>query len=79
MDEDWENKLKQKELPDIKYFHSCLNNTKCSVDDYNYAREIYNYFGCEEITDNDLYVKTDLLLLADVFSAYRKKCIKSIV
>ena len=74
--EDWENKLKQKELPDINYFHSCLNNTKCSVDDCNHAREIYNYFGYEESTDyNNLYVKTDVLLLADVFS----KCIKFMV
>ena len=77
MDEDWVTKLKQKELPDIKYFHSCRNNTKCSVDDCDYAREIYKYFGCEKITEyNDLYVQTDillLLLLADVFSAYRKK------
>ena len=75
IDEDWENKLKQKEIPDIKYFHSSLNNAKCSVDDYNYAKEIYNYFGCEEISHyNDLSVKTDVLLFfADVFSAYRKK------
>ena len=35
IDEDWENKLKEKELPDIKYFHSSLN--KYSVNDYNYA------------------------------------------
>ena len=33
MDQDWENKLKEKEWPDIKYFHISLNNTKCSVDD----------------------------------------------
>ena len=73
MDEDWENELKQKELPDIKYFHSSLNNTKCLPDSYNHEREIFNYFGCKEITDyNDLYVKTDVLLLADVFTAYRK-------
>ena len=38
MDEDWENELKQKELPDIKYFHSSLNNTKCLPDSYNHAR-----------------------------------------
>ena len=74
MDEDWESKLKRKELRDIKYLHSSLNNTKCSVDDYNYTTEIYNYFGCEEISDyNDLYVKTDVLLIADVFTTYRKK------
>ena len=36
MDGDRKNKLKGKELPDIKYFHSSLSNTKCSIDDYNY-------------------------------------------
>ena len=36
MDGDWKNKLKGKELPDIKYFHSSLSNTNCSIDDYNY-------------------------------------------
>ena len=74
MDEDWENKLKEKKLPDIKYFHTSLNNTKCSTDDYHYAKEIYKYFTCKETTDyNDLYVITGLLLLADVFTSYRKK------
>ena len=74
MDEDWENILKEKKLPDIKYFHSSLNNTKCSTDDYHYAEEIYKYFTCKETTDyNDLYVITGLLLLADVFTSYRKK------
>ena len=74
MVEDWENKLKQKELPDIKYFHSSLNNTKSSTDDYSYVKEIYNYFDCEEISDyNNWYVKTEAFILADVFSAYRKK------
>ena len=80
MDEDWENKLKEKKLPDIKYFHSSLNNTKCPTDDYNYAQEIYDYFECEEIIDyNDLYVKTDVLLLVDVLTSYRKKCMKFMV
>ena len=73
MDEDWENKLKEKELLDIKYFHSSLNNTKCLVDDYNYAKEIYKYFSCEDICNyHNLYLKTDVFLLADVFANYRK-------
>ena len=77
MDEDCEKKLKEKKLRDIKYFHSILNNTECSDDDYNYARETFNYFGCKEITDYiDLYVKTDVLLLANVFIAYRKEMYK---
>ena len=44
MDENWKNKLKEKELPDIKYFHSSVANTKCSSSDYNYAKETFNYF-----------------------------------
>ena len=68
-----ENKLKEKELLGIKYFHSSPNNTKCSVDDNNYAKELYKYFICEDICNyNDLYVKTDVFLLADVFAYYRK-------
>ena len=73
MDEDWENKLKEKELPDIEYFHSSLSNTKCSTDDYKYAKEIYKLFGCKKINNyNNLFVKTDVLLLADVYVSYRK-------
>ena len=78
MDEDWKNRLKEKELPDIKYFHSSSSNTKCSTDDYNYAKEIDNYFDCKNTKDyNDLYVKTDALLLADVFTTYRKNSYKT--
>ena len=51
-----------------------LNNTKCLVHDYNYALKNYHDFNkCKEINDdNDLCVKTDVLLLADVFTSYRK-------
>ena len=73
MNENWENKLKEKELPDIKYFNSSLSNTKCCIDDYSYEKEIYNYFKCKNIKDyDDFHVKTDILLLADVFASYRK-------
>ena len=37
VDENLKNKLKGKELPDIKYFHSSLANTKCSSGNYSYA------------------------------------------
>ena len=41
-------------------------STKFSIDDYKYAKEIYKLFGCKKIKDyNDLYVKTNVLLLAD--------------
>ena len=73
MDENWENKSEEKKLPNIEYFHSSLSNTNFSIDDYNYAKEIYNFFGCKKIKDyNNLYVKTAVLLLADVHAIYRK-------
>ena len=42
MDQYWENKLKEKnyQILNIEYFHSSLSNTKCSIDDYNYAKEV---------------------------------------
>ena len=65
-------------LPDIKYFHSSLSNTKYSAEDYSYAKETYNYFKCKNIKDyNDNYVQTDALFLGDVFASYRKKSFDS--
>ena len=49
MDDDWEENLKEKELTDTKYFHSSLNNTKFSIDDYEYAKKNYDCFKCKNI------------------------------
>ena len=43
MDENWENKSKEKKLPNIEHFHRSVSNTKFSIDDYNYENEIYNF------------------------------------
>ena len=55
MDENWEKRLKEKELPNIEYFNSSLSNTKfntkSSIEDYNYAKETYNFFGCKKKID----------------------------
>ena len=65
-----EKQLKEKELPDIKYFHSSLSNTICFDKDYSYPKETYNFFKCENIKDyNDVYVQTDVLLLGDAFAS----------
>ena len=37
MDGEQEKKLKEKELPNIEYFHSTLNNEKCKQKDYDYV------------------------------------------
>ena len=74
MDKDWENKLKEKELPSNKYFNSTLTNTKCSQEDYEYAQKNFKYFKCKNIEDyNNIYVQSDVLLLAASITAYRAK------
>lgn len=74
MDKDWENKLKEKELPNIKYFNSTLTNTKCSQKDYEQAQETFKYFKCKNIEDyNNIYVQSDALLLSASITAYTTK------
>ena len=72
------DKLGVDNLPPKKNFYSKLNNTDRSDEDYKHAQKVWNEFGCKTMRDyHDLYLKTDVLLLADVMENYRKICIKN--
>lgn len=44
---------------------------------YNKALHLYNQFQCQSLGDyHDIYLKTDVLILADVFQLFRKVCMK---
>lgn len=69
MDEKWKSKLKDKQLPNIKYFDSTLNNEKCNQNDYDYVQYIFNSFKCRDLrVYNNLYIATHVLLLGDIFA-----------
>ena len=74
MDDNWKDKLKENKLPDIEYFHSTLNNEKWIQSDYDYAQHIFKKFKCKNLKAyNDLYVLTDVVLLANILEDYTIK------
>ncbi|XP_033121232.1 uncharacterized protein LOC117120319 [Anneissia japonica] len=66
------DKFREEGLPDKELFYSSLRNEGVSDDDYEHAARVYEHFGCKNLGDyHDLYLKTDVLLLADVFQNFR--------
>ena len=50
-----------------------IDNT---LQDYQHALDIYNKFGCTNLGDyHDVYLKTDVLLLADILEKFRSVCL----
>lgn len=54
---------------------STLTQSNVTDDDYKHAQQVWNAFGVKTIGEySDLYLKTDVLLLADVFQNFRDVC-----
>ena len=70
-------KLSETQLPPKEEFYSKLNDEDITDDDYQHAINVWNTFKCKTIRDyHDLYLKSDVLLLSDVFENFRETCLK---
>ena len=74
---DWD-KLKEMKLPPREAFYSKLNMSGVGNEDYEHVNRIWKKFGLKDLGEyHDLYLKTDVILLANVFEAFRKVCLKN--
>jgi len=72
------DKLQDTCLPPRESFYSSLTCNTVSESDYAHAANIWQRFSVRNLSEySDLYLKTDILLLADIFENFRDKCIES--
>ena len=70
-------KFNESQIPRKEDFYSILNDQHISDEDYNHAKNVWETFNIKMMGDyHDLYLKSDILLLADVFENFRKTCLE---
>ena len=70
-------RLAETSLPPKEASYSKLNDEGISTKDYEHAQDVWNEFQMKTMKDyHDLYLKTDVLLLAGVFEEFRNICLK---
>ena len=70
-------KFDQTELPTKDQFYSALNHQHVTNGEYNHARKVWETFNIKTMGEyHDLFLKSDVLFLADVFESFRKTCLQ---
>ena len=70
-------KFDQTDLPTKEQFYGILNDQHITNDEYNHAKKVWKVFNIKTMGEyHDLYLKRNVLLLADVFESFRKNCLQ---
>ena len=71
------DRFNKTQLPPMNAFYSNLNMSSISEEGYQHAQKVWEEFGIRDLGDyHDLYLKTDVVLLANVFEAFRGACLR---
>ena len=69
------HRFEETNLPEKEHFYSKLNDENITDEENEHTRKVWETFGCKTLGDyHDLYVKTDVVLMADVFENFRNIC-----
>ena len=71
------DKFKESQLTPLEAFYSNLNMSNVSEDDYEHVQKVWKEFGIRNLGDyHNLYLRTDVILLANIFEAFRNTCLE---
>ena len=72
------DKFNEKIIPSKELFYSNLTLENISEVDYMLANNVFKTFELNNLGEyHDLYIKSDTLLLADIFENFRQSCLKN--
>ena len=72
------DKFKEMKLPPKEAFYSKLNMSGVSKEDYEHANRTWKEFSLADLGEyHDLYLKTDVILLSNIFETFRQVCLKN--
>ncbi len=70
-------KLNETEYPPFERFYDSLKEKNINEEDYNRGKKLFDYFKCKTFKEYmELYLTCDVLILADVFEAFRDMSMK---
>ena len=72
------DRFNEKTLPNKESFYSSLMMEDISASDYAHANNVFKKFNINNLGEyHDLYVRSDTLLLADIFENFRMSCLEN--